>query len=403
MHAPDVVVVGGGLAGLSSAYTLARAGVRVTLVERDAPGSGASGAAAGMLAAQHEPEADGPFYRLCVHSRDLWPELAGDLLAETGVDVELARGGIVSLADTPDAEDHLGLQATWQAAGGQAVRWWTPAAVQAHLPGAAATRGALWAVADGQVEAPRAVQALHLACVRRGVTFHVGTQVLGFQTTGRRVVGVDTTAGPISAGTVVLAAGVWSGALASWLGVRLPMFPVKGQMLALRPDGPGTGPWTARLTPVYGSGCYLVPKRDGRVVVGATAEPEAGFDRRVTVGAVARLGQAAAALIPDLERAPLVATWSGLRPGTPDRLPHLGPLPGWEGVVAATGHFRNGVLLTPVTGQVVADLCTGRTPAVDLQAFDPGRFAFGTAHCADPEVAPCRQAGAVACPYRVQD
>lgn len=373
MESFDVVIAGGGIVGLACAYHLARAGARVAVAEREAPGAGASVAAAGMLAAQHEPQGDGPLYRLCLGSRDAWPALAADLLAETGMDVELVRSGILSLAATPAEAEHLQATAAWQEASGQATRWWPAAVVAQHLPGAAPTCGGLLAPADMQLRADRAVQALHQACRRRGVAVRCGVEVTGFRTSGHRVEGVETSAGPLAATTTVLAAGAWAGALASRLGVRLPVFPVRGQVLTLLPDHGAAGPWTAALTPVFGPGCYLVPRRDGHLLVGATMEPDAGFDRRVTLGAIARLGQAAAALLPALARAPLGPAWSGLRPGTPDGLPYLGPLPDWQGIVAATGHLRNGILLAPATGAAVAALCAGRPPAVDLAPFAPGR------------------------------
>ncbi len=188
-----------------------------------------------------------------------------------------------------------------------------------------------------------------------GAEITEATYVGGFVVQGRRVNGVRTVRGDIPAGAVVLAGGAMGGLLSDELNVHLPVHPVKGEILAVN----------ARPVPiranVWDDGCYIVPKRDGRVIVGSTKEPGV-YDRRPTLGGVAHLSQAAVNLVPELSRAPFASAWSGLRPGTPDGRPIFGPVEGWEGLFLATGHYRNGVLLSAATGENIAALAWGRLP-----------------------------------------
>jgi glycine oxidase len=192
------------------------------------------------------------------------------------------------------------------------------------------------------------VRMLALACVGRGVRLRECTQALGFETSGDRVTGVRTATEVVSCGQVVIAGGAWSDQLARWLSTGLPVYPVRGQILALR-----CVPSPLRYT-IYAHAGYLVPRVDGEVLVGATAEHEAGFDTRPTAGGMSWLLQAGIALVPALAEAQFDRVWAGLRPGCRDNLPILGPLPGWSNVQVAAGHFRNGVLLAPITAEVLA-------------------------------------------------
>ena len=194
------------------------------------------------------------------------------------------------------------------------------------------------------------------------------TRVEGLVVEGRRVTGISTTRGEIPAGAVVLAGGASGALLSNQLGVHLPVHPVKGEILAVN----------ARPAPIkanaWDSECYVVPKRDGRIIVGATEEPGV-YDRRPTLGGVAHLSRAAVDLVPELSRAPFASAWGGLRPGTPDGKPILGPVEGWEGLFLATGHYRNGVLLSAVTGENIAALALGENSPFDISPFSQGRFA----------------------------
>src|SRR5919197_1073227 len=300
--AADVVVVGGGAIGLGVAWRAAQAGMAVTVVD-EAPGRGASWAAAGMLA--------------------------------------------------PVTEVHYGEQAL----------------LALNLEAAARVRGGVLAAGDHQVDNRALVVALLAACDRAGVTTRPG-RVAEVRAAGGRVSGVTLAGGEaLAAGTVVLAAGCWSGALGGLAAELLsPVRPVKGQLLHLR--GPAGQPLCQRN--VRGLEAYVVPRADGRVVVGATVE-ERGFDTRVTAGAVHDLLHAAAELLPDVAELELVEAVAGLRPGSPHNPPLLRPARP-DGLLVATGHYRNGILLTPVTAAAVAELLAGGPVPEAIAPFSPRRF-----------------------------
>jgi glycine oxidase len=251
----------------------------------------------------------------------------------------------------------------WQKGEGLSARWLE--ADEAHdlepnlSPEAMA---ALYLPPEGQVNSPQLVRAFSLGAICRGATVLEGTRVTGFSTERRRVVGVETTQGRVSAGTVALAAGVTGARLADELGIHLPVHPVKGEILAVNAI-----PAPIRAN-VWDSRCYLVPKKDGRVIVGATEEPGV-YDHQPTLGGVSFLSSAAVKLIPDLLSAHFATAWGGLRPGTPSGEPILGPVEGWEGLLVATGHYRNGVLLSPVTGEIISALALDEPSPVDISPF----------------------------------
>jgi glycine oxidase len=329
-----VIVVGGGVIGCAVAYELRKRGASVTLLERQRIAAGASYGAAGMLAPQVEASGPGAFLELGLRSRDLFADWQAEL--PTSFDLDLS--GILRVAHTEKGAAELRRRAEWQRGLGLGARILDPAEVADLCPGLAEAVCGLW-VPDGQVSAHRLTLALAQAAAQRGAELREGVVV-----TAVRTGGVDTTDGRMSAGQVVVAAGAWSGLLTG-----MPVRPVKGQRLLLRQPGRVLGMTT------FGDQCYLVPKAGGMVLAGATEEPSAGFDARVTAEAVGKVARAACALLPPLADAELVEAWAGLRPSTPDRLPVLGRLPGFEGVWMATGHFRNGILLSALTGRVMAE------------------------------------------------
>jgi glycine oxidase len=378
--ATDVVVVGGGVIGLAIAWRAAGAGMTVTVVD-ETPGQGASWAAAGMLAPVTEVHyGERPLLALNLAAADRWPTFAAEVEEVSGHPVGYRPGGTLAVAR--DADDNAALEDLYQfqlRCGLRVERLRSRECRQLEPGLAPSIRGGVLAAGDHQVDNRALVQSLLIACRRAGVRLIEG-RVAELTVAGDRVTGVALAGGggrpdggpALAAGTVVLAAGCWSGGLGGLAAEALPpVRPVKGQLLYLR--GPADEPLCSRN--VRGLEVYVVPRGDGRVVVGATVE-EQGFDTRVTAGAVHDLLRAALELLPDVAELELLETVVGLRPGSPDNAPLLGPA-GPEGLVVATGHYRNGILLTPVTADTIAELlATGRVPDL-IAPFAPGRFPGG--------------------------
>lgn len=369
---PDVLVVGAGAIGCSIAYYCASAGMRVQVLERDRIGSGASGAAAGMLAPQVEAHQPDAFFDFGLAGRAEHHAIAAALHDEAGIDVELRQTGVLRLAlDERDATDLQG-RAAWQRERGLAAEWLQPRDVADREPlfrGAAGLRlvGALWLPDECQVRSARLVWGLAAAASLRGAEVHEGAPVVGFDVEGSRIAGVRTPAGRITAGTIVVCAGAWSGHLAALCGFDLPVEPIKGQIVALR---------ALRKQPrhiLWSGECYMAPKVDGLLVVGATEE-RGSFDPRPTLSGMLQLATGATDIHPEFGRLPIETQWGGLRPATPDRLPVIGRVPGIDNLIVATAHFRNGVLLGPLTGKIVTALLQGQEPPRDVREYGPERF-----------------------------
>jgi len=390
---PDAVVVGGGVIGLAIAWRAALAGMTVTVVD-EAPGRGASWAAAGMLAPVTEVHyGERPLLALNLAAAARWPTFAAEVEGASGLPVGYRPGGTLAVAR--DADDNAALEDLYQfqlRCGLQVERLRSRECRQLEPGLAPSIRGGVLAAGDHQVDNRALVEALLAACQHAGVRMVTG-RVAELAVEGDRVTGVVlsgggpagygslTSAGSVrsrpegetlAAGVVVLAAGCWSGGLGGLAAEVLPRVrPVKGQLLYLR--GSADQPLCSRN--VRGLEVYVVPRGDGRVVVGATVE-EQGFDTTVTAGAVHDLLRAALELLPDVAELELAETVVGLRPGSPDNAPMLGPA-GPDGLVVATGHYRNGILLTPVTADAIAELLiTGQVPEM-IAPFTPGRFADG--------------------------
>lgn len=363
----DTVVIGGGVIGCALARHLARNGLDVCLVERGEPGAEASSAAAGMLSPLAEADRPGPFLNLLLRSRARFPALASALQEETGIGVGYHDAGTLLLALTDEDEVELQARHAWQRTAGLAVEHISaPEALALEPALSPALRGALRFPGDHQVDNRLLARALWTAAMRAGATPIRGT-VEQIVATAGRVEGVqlkDRTR--IAAGAVVIAAGSWAGRLGG-LARPLPVFPVHGQMLALQTAPP-------LLTHVVDSPRgYLVPRADGRIIVGTTVE-DTGFAKRVTPAGLVRLLGGALEMVPSLAGAALVESWSGLRPGTPDHLPILGGDPQVRNLFYATGHFRNGILLVPVTAEAVGALVLGQPSPIDLAPFAVERF-----------------------------
>jgi glycine oxidase len=362
----DAVVIGAGIIGLASAWRARRRGLSVLVVDRaPEPGAAASGVAAGMLAPVTEADfgEEGPL-RVNLAGRERWPAFAAELEELSGLPTGYREtGALVVAADRDDAEALRRLH-DFQRALGLDAEWLPPSSCRRLEPGLSPRiAGGILAPQDGSAD-PRATVAALAALVEE---LALGTEVDAIEHDGVRVTGVRTGESVIHCEQVVVAAGAWSAALAP--GEGPPVRPVKGQILELRSRGAMPDPLQRVVrTPR----CYLVARGDGRVIVGATVE-EQGFDTAVTADGVYRLLEAAWEVLPEIGELELVAARAGLRPGTPDNAPVVGPGE-LEGLIWATGHWRNGVLLAPLTGEAVAGLLAGESPREELAPLAPGRF-----------------------------
>ena len=369
---PDVIIVGGGVIGCSIAYHLTLAGSSVRLIERDRLASGASGVAAGMLAPQVEAHYDDPFFDLCLRGRDEHVELAEDLKDGVGLDVERRTTGVFRLALDEAERVELKRQMQWQVKRGLRAEWFEPhelGALEPLLSGAAGRllAGGLWFPDEAQVHSQRLVAALAAASVQRKAVLSEGVWATEILVEGHRAIGVRTPAGVVEAESVVLAAGVWSTDIARAAGVEVPVSPVKGQLITLRAIGRSLQRilWTGE--------CYLVPKTGGQVILGATEE-EGNYDRRPTLAGVGALATAALEQLPWAGQFTIEGVWAGLRPAAPDRFPIVGWAPGLDNLLVATAHYRNGVLLGPLTGRRVSEAIRTGMIASELAPFGLERF-----------------------------
>ena len=367
----DVVVVGGGVIGLAVARELARKQVgSVLLVERVELGQEASFAAAGMLAPQAEANTDDAFFQLCCRSRDLYPTFAAQLLEETGMDVELDRTGTLYCAFTDHDLVEIEQRCEWQRRLGLSVEQLTAREARELEPNLSEkVLAGLKFPLDTQVENRKLLRALIAANEKLGVRLCANTTVESLRIEGGKVTGVATNRGLINTRNVVLAGGAWTSFIKTENRVpQISIEPVRGQIMCFAADPP-----LARHV-IYSPRGYLVPRRDGRLLAGSTTE-EAGFVKEVTAAGLASIREHALEIVPGVAELQLVDSWAGLRPRAPDELPVLGKAGETEGLVFATGHYRNGILLAPLTGELIAALIADNVVATELQAFAPDRFA----------------------------
>ncbi|MFZ6003091.1 MAG: glycine oxidase ThiO [Actinomycetota bacterium] len=373
MIGSDVAVVGGGVIGLACAWRLAQRGASVTVFD-PAPGSGASHAAAGMLAPVTEVHhGEEPLLALNLASAQLWPAFAAELVDAAGIDIGHRTDGTLAVALDDDDLRSLKELRGFQESLHLPVTRLTSRECRTREPSLSPrVRGGVLAANDHQVDSRLAVQALLATVERSGVTL-VREPVTALSIADHAVTGVDTPGGRHACGTVVVAAGSWSADIDGIPPAAMPpVRPVKGQILRLRFD-PAAAPLQGTIRGLAaGRSVYLVPRSHGELVVGATVE-EVGFDTTVTAGAVHDLLRAAIDLVPAVAELKLVEATARLRPGTPDNAPLIGPT-GLDGLVLATGHHRNGVLLAPVTAEVIASVVTTGTVPPVADRFDPGRF-----------------------------
>jgi glycine oxidase len=369
----DALIVGGGVIGLSCAWRIAQRGARVRVLERERPGAGASGVAAGMLAPVGEATwGEEAFVRLALASAAAWPAFATELAADAELPVGYSPLGALHVALDRDEAEALRQRFDLMRALELDAEWLRPSVARRLEPSLAPSVAAAIEAPGEAAADPRAlIPALVAAVEANGGELVGDAEVVESIVEGERLAGVRTADGSEHrARVIVLATGCWSGAL-GWLrgDARPPVRPVKGQILTLR--GSPTDPVCIRI--IATERVYIVPREDGRVAVGATVE-EQGFDLRVTAGGVYELLREAYRALPEIAELDLVETLCGMRPGTPDNAPLIGR-GALAGLVLATGHYRNGLLLAPVTAEAIAALSADEEPHFDLEAFDPGRFA----------------------------
>jgi glycine oxidase len=354
MRSWDVIVIGGGIIGLSLSIELRKKGARVLVVERGEPGREASSAAGGMLVdcLLETPAALQP---LATASASMYPEFVYELEMESGGKLDLRDQGTI-LFHSPEDTSHLAMEC--------ALR--LPAPLAEFEPALADVDGPAFYLRERSVD-PRALAPAALkAAKRRGVDVSSGEEVVAVDLSDGRAGGVTTRKTSYLAPKVVNCAGAWSGQIAPY---AFPTRPVKGQMLCLVPSTHNLLKHVIRSPEVY-----LIPRSDGRIIVGTTVE-EVGFDKRTDVATIQRLHATAVALVPELRNAKILEDWAGLRPGTPDGLPILGAT-STPGYYVATGHFRDGILLAPVTAQVMTEVIEGKNSKHDLAVFSPARFSL---------------------------
>lgn len=363
----DCIIVGGGIIGLSVAYELSRRGVSVTVLEQDEWGGQASAAAAGMLAPLKEFNKPGPVLDLGMASLTRYSEWVQELQDETGHDVQLCLDGLITVAMDEQEAELLRAKYSWQNSAGYDLAWLDRKALLELEPLLSPdVEAGTFSAGEGHVNNRLLLQVLVTACQQRGVTLVKGAVVTSFLTGSGRVLGVMTSAGAYQADVTVIAAGAWANIIGGWLGLSIPVRPVRGQIAAVS----SVGIPLRRI--IFGSTGYIVPKKEGKLVIGAT-EDEAGYRREVTLAGLANVCNGVLPYLPALRKANFLQAWAGLRPATIDGQPILGPVPGWDGLVIGGGHFRNGILLSPITAQLIAGYITaGR--AEPLESFLLERF-----------------------------
>ncbi len=364
--APDAIVIGGGVIGCSIAYHLAKAGVKTTLLERERIGMEASNAASGVLSSMFG-NTDEPYMRLVNDSLAMFHTLAPELAEASGIDIEFAQCGELTLAFTEAEAETLYaafVEGEWQS---EDALWLSSSAIRDREPEITETAaGAVYVPDVCRVNNQRLSDAYARAAAQLGADIRQHSEVIGLIRSGLRITGVRLHNDELAADHTIIAAGAWSPHIAEWVGGDVPVRPVRGVNLNLQPAG------RSIKSVIHGGWGLLVPRNDGTIIAGATVD-EAGFDCRVTGGAVQDILEISTQIIPSLRDARLNWSVAGLRPGSPDDAPILGAVPGWRGLHVAAGHYRSGILLSAVTGKLMAEHITDKDPDL-IEHFTPRRF-----------------------------
>lgn len=364
-RSPEILILGGGVIGLTTAYFLARERIAVAVLDKGELGQESSWAGAGILAGGNPKRARSAIGQLRARSLALYPSLSAELRELTNIDNGYVRCGGIELRRSEETlekqrienliREERGEGANCEVLDARQLRELEPA-LSESLP------GAVYFPDIAQVRNPRHLKALIAACGQAGVQLLSGCPVYGLDRDGERITGVRSAAGLLRADRYLVAAGAWSEALLGLAGCRIGVRPIRGQIALLH-----TSPPLLRRILLAGSE-YLVPRPDGRVLIGSTEE-DVGFKKHTTAGAVQELLRMGTKLVPGLAEAPVERCWAGLRPGSADGKPYIGPAPGFRNLFAATGHFRSGIQLSPGTAMVMKELLVGAAPSLPLEAF----------------------------------
>jgi glycine oxidase len=368
------LVIGGGIIGSSVAWRLASDGVQVSVFERGRLGLEASWAAAGLIGPQAEAHEPGAFFDLALAGKRSFDAIVDRLTAESGVDPEYDQAGVLYVAFDDAARSELQSRARWQRAAGGAVEELSPREAFRLAP--VLSEKIIFALHmpnNRRVENRKLTLAYINAATNAGAEFREGARVNSIAIEGGRATGLRLADGSLESGDVVInAAGAWAGDIRGLEDDRLHFYPVRGQILCFDARPGLVGP------SIFSTSGIVVPRRDGRILAGSIFE-DAGFNKSVTLDGMERILRAVRAMVPSIASIPFREAWAGLRPASDDLLPVLGPSPTVANVLYAAGHFRSGILLSALTGEVIADLVKQRTPSIDLTPFSPARFRNGTA------------------------
>jgi hydrogen cyanide synthase HcnC len=404
MKAPDVLIVGGGVIGFAVAYELARRKVKVVLLDKDLPGRATSASAGGLWpvgeavglgcgviyqatqaaarqaageladpAECHDGILPAAFRDLLVASNALFPALSEELQERAGIDIEFRVGGGLIFA-VYDAQEQTYVERVTRVLPNSLrlvqltpeEAWRIEPLLTRELIGAAHLAG------EHQVNPMLVAEGFKRAALREGAVFHHDTHVTALRRQGERIVGVDASGEFMPAGVVINAAGAWSGTLAATARLRIPVFPVRGQIVLTQALPQALNACLST------SGCYIAQKLHGEVLIGSTTE-RVGFDVNVTPEGIANLCRGAVRALPLVRYVQIKRVWAGLRPGTEDELPILGPVPGIAGYANATGAFRTGIVAAPLTARLVAQSVLGEATDLPLEPFLVERFEKGVA------------------------
>jgi glycine oxidase len=357
----DVIIVGGGVIGTSIAHYVSKTKKRVLVLEKNTIASGASSAAAGLLGVQAEWETYDPLYDLARKSLNMFSSLATELRETTGVDIGYREKGIYKVACTLKEERHLRQTMAWQQQAGEEAEWLTGEKLREREPSVSLdVIAAVYYPTDGHVLAPELTRAFMLSAARHGTDIREYTDVHRLLIEDKKVIGVETNHGTFYGEQVVVAAGAWSTPFLRLFDETYGTYPVKGVCIAVLSEQPLLD------VPIFKEGFYIVPKPNGRYIIGATVIPRS-FNQSVEVGDIAELLHKAKELVPKIEYATWDTAWAGLRPQSETNYLYIGKHDEIEGLYACTGHYRNGILLSPISGYMMAELLAGNESYNNLE------------------------------------